>query len=209
MADSLLPLAIEDLTTSLRHMPGVGKRSAQKLALDVLQMEPEHFEKLTEAMETMRKTVRLCRVSGVFSEQEVSSMLSDPRRNQHQICLVEKPTDVLSLEKSEVYHGTYHVLQNLISPLDNVFVDQTTIPALCARLEALTGEVELILFLRSSFAADATVSYIREYLTQKQLSRRVNITRLAQGLPLFFNADYLDQATMVRALEDRRAVVVA
>lgn len=207
MADSLLPPAIDQLTDRLRHIPGVGKRSAQKLALDILQIDAEDFDELTNAMKTMRDTVQLCKISGVFSETEVSPMLSDARRNQYQICLVEKPTDVLSLEKSEVYHGTYQVLHNLISPLDNIFVDQTNLPALFSRLEALSGEVELILFLRSSFAADATVAYVREYITQKNWQDRITISRLAQGLPLFFNADYLDQATMIRALEDRRSIV--
>jgi recombination protein RecR len=174
----------------------------------------------------MRESVHFCNNCGFFAQQELCQICQDENRNRWQICLVEKPTDIVSVEKSHVYNGHYHVLNNLISPLDNIFVEDTTIHDLLERRipELLEGSratsqvlpmqvtqqnptVELIVFFKSGFAGEATIAYIKEALKEKKLDTRVTITRLAQGLPLYYNPDTLDQATMAKALEDRREIV--
>lgn len=113
------------------------------------------------------------------------------------------------MEKSQIYRGYYHVLDALISPLDNIFAENTRIGELFEhRLHTLSaqGEVELILFFKAGFAGEATMAYIKELLKERGLDRKIKISRLAQGLPMYYNPDTLDQATMARALEDRRVV---
>lgn len=204
---AMLPSSIEEFADALRLLPGVGKRSGQKLALDLLSLEEDEFNDVMTKLHTMRTKVRYCEISGVFSETPVSPMLTDPHRIQNLICVVEEPTDVLSVEKSGIFQGTFHVLFRLINPLENSFVENTTIPTLLERLQKLSGPVELVFFLRTSFAADATVAYIRKAVENQQLHEQVRCTRLAQGLPLHFSTEYLDQATMIKAFEDRREIV--
>lgn len=203
----MLPESITHFSDTLRTLPGVGKRSSQKLALDILALSQESYIELLRKMEEMREKVRYCEISGVLSETPVSPMLSDSKRNQNLICVVQDPTDVLSVEKSGIFTGTYHVLFQLINPLENIFVDDTTIPKLITRIEKSDTVVELVFFLRTSFAAEATIAYIRKALQEKSLDKKVKMTRLAQGLPLHFSTEYLDQATMVKAFEDRREVL--
>lgn len=221
----MLPPALEKLTENFKKFPGVGFRSSQKLALDVLSMKQEDFNEFLHSISTVKDLVKFCDTCGFFAENKLCEICSNNRRNDLQICLVEKPTDVISLERSEIYKGKYHVLQSLISPLDNIFPENTNIPDLLNRripellnkLDPNQGvapqskdfkadKIELILFFKAGFSAEATTAYLKEAINQNGWSGRVEITRLAQGLPLYYNTDTLDQATMVRALEDRRGV---
>lgn len=218
----MLPPALEKLTENFKKFPGVGFRSSQKLALDVLQMKDEDFEEFLNSINNVKKMVKFCNDCGFFAEDKLCQICSNERRNDFQICLVEKPTDVISLERSEIYKGKYHVLQNLISPLDNIFPENTHLPDLLnQRIPEILKEItkntekenqianfklELILFFKAGFSAEATTAYLKEALTKNGWDKIVQITRLAQGLPLYYNTDTLDQATMVRALEDRRGV---
>jgi recombination protein RecR len=203
----MLPDSITQFSEVLRTLPGVGKRSSQKLALDLLTLDKEAFNDMLDKLQEMRAKVQFCQVSGVLSETPVSPMLSDTHRNQRLICVVQDPTDVLSVEKSAIYNGTYHVLFQLINPLENIFVASTNIPKLLERIAEADGVVELVFFLKNSFAAEATLSYIKKSLQDLGMLDKVKLTRLAQGLPLHFSTEYLDQATMVKAFEDRRPVV--
>lgn len=206
----MLPESIENLAEILRSFPGVGKRSSQKLALDILHLDQEHFENFTKATQTVREKVKFCHNCGFFAEDELCNICQDSSRNKAQICVVENPTDIISVEKSNIYHGSYHVLDNLISPLENIFAENTNLPTLFTRIEKdlknTTKNIELILFLKAGFESEATTAYLKEVIKQKKWKDKVNITRLAQGLPLYYNTDTLDQATMVKALEDRRNV---
>lgn len=202
-----LPQSVEKLAEKLREIPGIGKRSSQKLALDLLGLKEAEFEELAQRAKLMRETVRFCKISGILSETEISPILSDSKRDQNIICIVEKPTDIFTMEKTDQFKGTYHVLFELISPLDNIFLEDTNLPNLFKRLEALQGSVELVIFLKEGFATEATIAYLKEYLESNNLTDKVTVTRLAQGLPLQFNTDYLDQATMLRALLDRRKIL--
>jgi recombination protein RecR len=211
----MLPQPIQDLSDKLKYFPGVGSRSSQKLALDVMHLDEEKYNELILALSDARKNVGFCSRCGFFSEvNQLCSICTNTVRNHHQICLVEKPTDVITMEKSQMYRGKYHVLEHLISPLENTFAENTTIGKLFdVRLSGLfeqelkEQEIELILFFKVGFASEATTAYIREMIKQKKLEDRIKITRLATGLPLYYNPDTLDQATMARAFEDRREVL--
>jgi recombination protein RecR len=206
----MLPKAMQDLAEKLKYFPGVGTRSSQKLALDVIHLSPEKYEELINSFNQARNEVGFCKQCGFFAQKgQLCEICSDQTRNKQQICIVEKPTDVISMEKSQIYRGYYHVLEALISPLDNIFAENTKIGELFEnRLGKLAqkGEVELILFFKAGFAGEATMAYIKELLRERGLSDKIKISRLAQGLPMYYNPDTLDQATMARALEDRRVV---
>jgi recombination protein RecR len=212
----MLPASITTLTEQIQALPGVGRRGAQKLALDLLQLPNQQFINLDEAISRMRNEVKFCHNCGFFAQNSevqniICSICSNSGRSKFQICLVEKPTDVLNIEKTQIYSGLYHVLGNLISPLDNVFVENTSLMDLMDRritelLNTTEKSVELILFFRSGFAAEATTAYLRQVLHDRNLESRVQLTKLAEGLPLYYNPDNLDQATMTKALEDRRGI---
>ena len=226
----MLPPSITNLTEKFRLFPGIGFRSSQKLSLDVLQMSDENYQDFIKAIQETRDKVKFCHDCGFFAEGNLCQICQNKARNNQQLCLVEKPTDVISLEKSEIYRGKYQVLNNLISPLDNIFPEDTSLPDLFERrlpqifklnentlpkmavnstLEERKARprIELILFFKSGFATEATTAYLRETIAQKGWQDIVEISRLAQGLPLYFNPDTLDQATMAKALEDRREIL--
>lgn len=223
----MLPQPIENLAEKFRKFPGIGFRSSQKLALDILQTPQEDYQELLLALDAMRKSVHFCQNCGFFAQHNFCDICSNKSRSDWQICLVEKPTDIITLERSESYRGKYHVLQNLISPLENIFPENTTLEDLLEKRipEVLNSQkflhqnekdalnsssestkLELILFFKVGFSAEATTAYLRENILQKGWQKLIKITRLAQGLPLYYNPDTLDQATMARALEDRREV---
>ena len=179
------------------------------MAIDILQMKPDELELLLTSINQTRTKVKFCHRCGYFAENYLCDICSNEHRNHSQICIVEKPTDIIALEKSEIYRGVYHVLDKLISPLDNIFANNTTIDDLLTTIkeEIKNGkDLELILFLKPGFAGQATTAYIKELLINNNLIKQVKITRLAQGLPLYYNPDTLDNATMIRAIEDRREV---
>jgi len=217
MKDSQLPESIAELAQQLRLLSGVGRRSSEKLALDIVQLHQEDFESFTQAIDTAKKRIAFCPQCGFFTQRlpgdqdkgQLCSICSDNSRDETQICVCEKPTDVLTMEKGGMFRGHYHVLEHVISPLDNIFVQDTQLPALLderiPKLLEKHSSIELILFLRAGFGTEATISYIKETI-HKTHQDKVTISRLAQGLPLSFNPDTLDSQTMIKALEDRRSV---
>jgi recombination protein RecR len=219
----MLPNVLEDVVTKLKEFPGLGTRSSRKLALDILDLDPEQYDAWVDAMTKMRNEIGFCDQCGFFASLGTAGALvdgdqarilcaicNDRKRNPKQICVVEKPTDVLLIERSENYSGLYFVLGGLISPLDNIFAEDTAInELLTTRLSSVKLEsdehIEVILFFRAGFSADATTAYIKEKLLHIS-SVPVVVSKLAQGLPLYYNPDTLDQATMSLALSDRREV---
>jgi recombination protein RecR len=241
----MLPEPIEKLAEMFRMFPGIGLRSSQKLSLDLLESSEDDYSQFVEALQHARKNVQFCSNCGFFAEANgertketakaeklfgpgcLCEMCKNLSRNPYQICVTEKPTDVMTLERSQIYRGHYHIIQKLVSPLDNIFPEDTMISELFThriprlledkelQLQAkkyvgsgqqAQPDVELILFFKAGFEGEATSAYIRELISQKGWTDRVHITRLAQGLPLYYNPDSLDQATMAKALEDRRPV---
>lgn len=212
----MLPVQLEDLVKSLKRFPGLGLRSSQKLALDILQMSLEDYQELAMSMEKIRRNIGFCTDCGFFADKNENSeglcaICSDNKRNLGQICLVEKPTDIISVEKSESYFGKYHVLNNLISPLENIFVENTNLDILFEKripelIDKKVPKIELIVFFKAGFSSEATIAYIKERIKEKNYQNIVNVSRLAQGLPLYYNPDTLDSATMTLAISDRKNV---
>lgn len=208
----MLPAQIEDVSAEFRKLPGVGVRGSQKISLDILQLNYDNFTSFIQSLETMRKEVTFCSNCGFFAENvnnlPLCNICKDPSRLKNQICLVEKATDIITVEKSQSFRGLYHVLEKLISPLDNVFPQDTKLNELLEH--RLTSEltkspsVELIIFFKQGFSADATTAYLVERLKQMGLSDKVKITKLAQGLPMYFNTETLDSETLSRAIQDRK-----
>jgi recombination protein RecR len=211
----MLPTTIIETINTFKTLPGVGKRGAQKLTLDILESNDELYNQLLINIDTMRKTVKFCSNCGFFATENLCSICSHALRDSSKICLVEKTTDVLNIEKTGIYNGHYHVLKHLISPIDNIFAQQTTISDFLSRRvqAALDGlknpndKLEIIIFFKSGFACDATTAYLRDSLLELGIdTSKISITKLAEGLPLYYNPDNLDQATLVKALEDRRVI---
>jgi len=194
-----LPLPIQALVLALKSLPGIGPRSAERLALHVIQMEPERVRVLSEALMFARERIVACERCGGLTECQPCRICSDGLRDAGLLCVVERPTDILSFEKSGTFRGRYHVLGGKLSPLDGVGPEDLRIRELEARMSE--GPVrEVVVALSGDVEGEATAHYIRQRLA----GAGARITRLAQGLPAGAGLEYADELTLSRALEGRR-----
>ncbi len=194
-----LPEPITSLTAALSKLPGVGPRSAERIALHLVQSEVPAVRQLAEAILTARERIRLCSVCGGLTEIEPCSICSDTRREASLVCVVERATDILSVEKANSFRGKYHVLGGKISPLNGVDPEDLRIGQLEARL---TKEPirEVVIALPTDVEGDATSFYLAKQL----IAKGVKVTRIAHGLPAGSGLDFADELTLTRALEGRR-----
>jgi len=194
-----LPEPITALVATLSKLPGIGPRSAERIALYLAQAESGAVKQLAEAILQARERVRFCEVCGALTETSPCATCTDPRRDPSLVCLVERPVDIISLEKSGTFRGQYHVLGGRISPLDGVEPEDLRIGELEKRLAEGTIK-ELVIALATDVEGDATGYYLA-----KRLARQgVKITRIAYGLPAGAGLDFADELTLSRALEGRR-----
>jgi recombination protein RecR len=193
-----LPEPILQLAESLAQLPGIGPRSADRLALHLAQAEPEAVRRLAQTILTARDKIRACSVCGALTENDPCPICSDPRRDSSLICVVERPLDIFALEKSGSFRGKYHVLGGKISPLDGVEPEDLRIKELIARLNS--GVTEVILALSTDVEGDATGFYLAKLLAGKG----AKISRIAYGLPAGSGLEFADEVTLTRALEGRR-----
>lgn len=194
-----LPDPVIHLIAALGRLPGIGPRSAERIALHVVQADPALAAQLAESLTSARSRVRLCTVCGALTERDPCAICSDDRRDAHLICVVERPTDILSLEKANTFRGKYHVLGGKISPLNGVEPDDLRIVELERRLAAEPIS-EIIVALPTDVEGDAT----SHYLAKRLASRGVKLTRIAHGLPAGSGLEFADEVTLTRALEGRR-----
>ena len=194
-----LPDAITALTTALARLPGIGPRSAERIALHLVQAEPGEAKTLAEAILQARERIQFCATCGALTETSPCPLCEDPRRDGTLLCVVERAVDVLSIEKSGTFRGKFHVLGGKISPLDGVEPDDLRIPQLEQRLKTETIR-ELIIALGTDVEGDATSNYLARRLARPDLK----ITRIAHGLPAGTGLEYADELTLSRALEGRR-----
>lgn len=196
-----LPAPILRLQSALGRFPGIGPRTAERLALHVVQADSNWVKDLSAAIVAAKERICFCDSCGALTEDQPCRICQDPRRDATLICIVEQAVDVLSLEKSNAFCGHYHVLGGKISPLDGVGPEDLRISQLKARLNS--GEVrELILALGSNVEGEATCFYLAEQLRSKGLQ----ITRLAHGLPVGSGLEFADELTIGRALEGRHTL---
>jgi recombination protein RecR len=197
-APSVLSPAVENLVTQLTKLPGIGRRTAQRLTFHLLSARPEEALELSRAIEDVKSRVRFCRECGNLTEEELCPICVDARRDRSVICVVEQPVDVVSLERTHEYRGLYHVLGGALSPLDGVEPTDLRIGGLVTRLES--GEVEeVVLATNPTMTGEATAAYLADRLRGK-----VRVTRLASGLPVGGDLEYADEVTLGRALAGRR-----
>jgi recombination protein RecR len=187
------------LIGELEKLPGVGPKSAARLAFYILRIPPEEAEQLAEAVLEVKRSIGFCRQCFNFTDQELCSICRDTRRDASTLCIVAEPRDLVAMDKTNEYKGLYHVLHGVISPMEGVGPEMLKIRELLERLR--TGEVkEAILATNPTIEGEATALYLSNLL--KPLGIRV--TRIAHGLPMGGDMDYADQATLIQALEWRR-----
>jgi len=192
--------ALELLIHELRRLPGVGEKTAQRLAFFILKQGAEYSGKLTHALHEVQSKVRHCPNCYSLTDEELCSICADPHREQRSLCLVEEPFDVIRLESIGSYKGLYHVLQGTISPLDGVGPEQLKITELLERIQHSEGQIhEVILAFDADIEGDTTSLYLSKILQNKGLK----ITRLAHGVPFGTDIDYIDSRTLGRAFENR------
>lgn len=194
---------VQDLIDELGRLPGVGPKSAQRIAFHLLQSDEADVRRLVAALTEVKARVRFCRTCGNVAEDEQCRICRDPRREPSVLCVVEEPKDVVAIERTREFRGRYHVLGGAISPIEGVGPDDLRIRELMARLAS--GEVtEIILATDPNLEGEATATYLARLL--KPMGLRV--TRLASGLPVGGDLEYADEVTLGRAFEGRRLLDV-
>ena len=193
------PESINKLIDEFSRLPGIGRKTAQRLTFHVLNTDSERISHFSEALKMVKIKVRDCQICSGITERDTCLICEDVNRDEDLLCVVENPQDVFVFEKINSFKGKYHVLGGVLSPLDGVGPDDLNINGLIKRL---TPGMEIILATNSSVEGETTSLYLSEILTDKH----VTVTRLARGLPVGGDLDYIDEATLVRAMEGRTSV---
>jgi recombination protein RecR len=195
---SMFSPSVDNLVAQFTRLPGIGSRTAQRLAFHILQRPAEEVLALAGALAEVKERVRFCRECGNLTEEELCGICTDTRRDRAVVCVVEQPVDVVSLERTHEYRGLYHVLGGALSPLDGVEPGNLRIDELLRRVDA-DGVQEVVLATNPNMTGEATAAYLAD-----RLRGRVRVTRLASGLPVGGDLEYADEVTLGRALAGRR-----
>ena len=190
--------AVDNLVAQLTRLPGVGTRTAQRLAFHLLRAPKDEALALAEAIREVKERVHFCRECGNLTESELCVICDDGRRDHSLICVVEQPVDLVSLERTHEFRGLYHVLGGALSPLDGVEPEHLRIDELLRRVDR-NGVQEVVLATNPNMTGEATAAYLAD-----RLRGRVRVTRLASGLPVGGDLEYADEVTLGRALAGRR-----
>lgn len=197
--NNIVPLT--ELINQFERLPGIGKKTAQRLAYNILEQPPERAEKFAEALVNARRKIHFCKKCQGLTDLEVCAICDSNERDHSVICVVAEPKDVMAFERTREYNGLYHVLHGVISPLDGIGPDQLRIKELMARLGS--GEVcEIIMATNPNVEGEATASYISRLV--KPMG--IKVTRLAYGIPVGGDLEYADEFTLARALEGRNEI---
>jgi recombination protein RecR len=191
---------IQDLIDELGRLPGVGPKSAQRIAFHIIQSDRVDVTRLAEVLKTVKERVKFCIICGNISEEDLCKICRDPRRDKTAICVVEESKDVLAIEKTREFKGKYHVLGGAISPIDGVGPENLRIKELMTRL-AETQISEIIIATDPNLEGEATATYLTRLI--KPLG--IKVSRLASGLPVGGDLEYADEITLGRAFEGRRS----
>jgi recombination protein RecR len=192
---------VQSLVDELGRLPGIGPKSAQRIAFYLLKAAPEDAKRLARAVVEAKERVSWCRRCFNFAEGELCVYCRDDRRDSNLLCVVEEPRDIVAVEKTQEFHGLYHVLQGAISPIEGIGPEQLRVKELLARVDA-EGIKEIILCTNPNLEGEATAMYLARLLKPLGLS----VTRIASGLPVGGDLEYADELTLGRALEGRREV---
>ena len=196
----MLSPAVDNLVAQLTRLPGVGTRTAHRLAFHLLRVPKDEAEALAAAIGEVKERVRFCAECGNLTEEERCEICRDERRDRALVCVVEQPADLISVERTHEYRGLYHVLGGALSPIDGVEPGHLRIDELMSRVER-NGIKEVVLATNPNMTGEATAAYLAD-----RLRGRVRVTRLASGLPVGGDLEYADEVTLGRALEGRRVL---
>ncbi|WP_353952400.1 recombination mediator RecR [Knoellia sp. S7-12] len=191
--------AVQDLIDELGRLPGVGPKSAQRIAFHLLTQDAVDVQRLVDALTQVKVKVRFCVTCFNIAESEQCRICADPRRDLTKICVVEEPKDVVAIERTREFRGRYHVLGGAISPIDGIGPDDLTFRELMTRL-ASSEVTEIIIATDPNLEGEATASYLARFLKGME----IRVTRLASGLPVGGDLEYADEVTLGRAFEGRR-----
>ena len=197
--NSIVPLT--ELIAQFERLPGIGRKTAQRLAYSILEQPPERAEKFAEALVNARRKIHFCKVCQALTDIDTCAICADTERDHSVICVVAEPKDVMAFERTREYNGTYHVLHGVISPLDGIGPEQLRIKELMARLSD-SGVTEIIMATNPTVEGEATASYLSRMI--KPLG--IKVTRLAYGIPVGGDLEYADEYTLARALEGRNEI---
>ncbi|MBB5057831.1 recombination protein RecR [Granulicella aggregans] len=192
------------LIEELRKLPGIGTKSAQRVAFHVLRSSDEDARDLAHAIEQLKKHLRLCSICNNITDVDPCNYCSNPTRNQRLICVLEEPTNIATIEKTRNYNGVYHVLHGTLSPVNGVGPEQLRIANLLTRANGLTEVDEIILATSPTTEGEATANYIAHEL--HRVNPALPVSRIATGVPAGSDIEYADEVTMSRAMEHRRAL---
>lgn len=190
---------LNNLYEQLRHLPGIGSKTAMRLAYHLIDLPQEDIQKLADTLLAAKRNIKLCSSCFNLTENTLCDLCLDGKRDKTIICVLEQPQDILPLERSQSYRGLYHILHGVLSPLDGISPDRLKLKELVRRLNDSSIQ-EVIVATSSSVEGEATATYIARLL--KPLG--VTVSRIAQGLPIGSNLEYVDELTLFKAIENRR-----
>ena len=205
MSAHILPKALTALIDEFGNLPGVGPRTAERYAYAALRREPGQSKRLAQALNDLHQRVKTCPVTFALIDDgdDVSPLYADSRRNRQLICVVEEPLDIMALERTGQFDGTYHVLGGAISPIDGIGPEQLHIPELIERIKN-DGVTEIIIATNASVEGESTALFLQRYIQEAGLT--LTVSRLARGIPVGVDLEYADQITLSHALEGRRTL---
>ena len=193
------PDSLNNLIDEFSRFPGIGKKTAQRMAFYVLNSTNNLADELSHAIQSLKSKIRFCEKCHGISEDVLCQICSDPRRDSTSICVVENPADIYTFEKTNVFKGLYHVLGGVLSPLDGIGPDDLNINSL---IERVNTDDEILVATNATIEGEATCLYLANILEKES----VKVTRLARGLPIGGDLEFVDDATIMRAIEDRSAM---
>ena len=193
------PDSIIRLIDRFSRFPGIGKKTAQRMAFHILKDSKKNAQSLADAVQDVKSSISGCSICGGITEDDPCIICSDPKRNKSLICIVEVPSDIFAFERTSGFNGVYHVLGGVLSPLDGIGPDDLNIDSL---VDLVKPDDEIVLALNPSIEGDTTCLYISKLLSEKN----IKISRLARGLPVGSELEYTDDATLMRAMEGRTII---
>ena len=194
----VIPPALDRLIEDLGKLPGIGRKTATRLALNILRRPAGYARELSQALGELHSAIQLCSCCFAFSETDPCAICSDPRRDGQLVCVVEEPGDMMAIEKTSSFRGHYHILHGVLSPIDGIGPDELKIQELITRINSGTVK-EILIATSSTVPGEATASYLIDLLQHAP----VKLTRLACGIPMGMDIKYADRYTLARAIESR------
>jgi recombination protein RecR len=201
----MLPKSLQRLINSFSRLPGIGPKTAERLAFFMLKESDENINYFASAIQEFKKNLKFCKICFNIDEEEICKICNNKNRNQNIICIIENPLDLIAIEKSEFYNGVYHVLNGVLSPIDGIGPKNIKIDELINRVKNNKNIEELIMALNPNMEGEATCSYIKNQI--KQLGIEIKISRIAKGLPTGSNIEYADNLTLENALQGRQEMI--